>query len=120
MQLTAHDLETFEAYKKAMRAASGQIAPMLKDLPGSKSGALNHELFKLRATVFKDLPGKEILIPPPGGGAADPMAAAATADTLKTLFGPFSFFSNVGPKSSVFQVRFRSVGTSDIRGGVEA
>ena len=150
MPLKAQDLQTFEAYKKAIRAAASQIkdntpfclysdveipdaskkahtlrpflvvgspanaiTPMLKDLHGgkklscsgfcsmesgkisleAKSGSVNYGLFKSQATVFKDLLGKEILIPAPGGDAADPKGAAAAVDNLKTPFGPFSYFS---------------------------
>ena len=150
MPLKAQDLQTFEAYKKAIRAAASQIkdntpfclysdveipdaskkahtlrpflvvgspanaiTPMLKDLHGgkklscsgfcsmesgkisleAKSGSVNYGLFKSQATIFKDLLGKEILIPAPGGDAADPKGAAAAVDNLKTPFGPFSYFS---------------------------
>lgn len=65
------------------------ILPMLKDLKGNKkllasghcslqsgklsfvakTGKVDYGLLKTQATVFKDLLGKEILIPPPGGAA---------------------------------------------------
>jgi len=152
MPLKAQDLQTFEAYKKAIRAAASQIkdntpfclysdveipdaskkahtlrpflvvgspataiTPLLKDLHGgkklscsgfcslesgkisleAKSGAVNYGLFKSQATIFKDLLGKEILIPAPGGAAAGPKAAApSAAATIDTPFGPFSYFSS--------------------------
>jgi len=126
MQLKPQELQTLEAFKKASRAAAGQIKentpfcifsdvhlpdsskklhvlkpflvvgsppqvilPMLKDLKGNKklvasglcslqsgklsfvakSGKVDYGLFKSQATHFKELLGKEILIPPPGGAA---------------------------------------------------
>jgi len=126
MQLKPLDLQMFEAYKKAMRAATSQIGtgmpfciysdvqmpdaskkmhtlkpflvvgapastigPMLKDLHGgktlachgvcslvqgkislvAKSGTVNYVPFKSQSTTFKEMLGKEILIPAPGGGA---------------------------------------------------
>jgi len=125
--LKAHDLETFEAFKKASRAAASQIkdnthfclysevqlpdasgkvhvlkpflvvgspvnvvTPLLKDLKGTKKplcsgvcsleqnkislvahkGKLDHGILKSRAPIFKDLFGKEILIPAAGSQAA--------------------------------------------------
>jgi len=148
MPLKAQDLQTFEAYKKAIRAAASQIkdntpfclysdveipdaskkahtlrpflvvgspanaiTPLLKDLHGgkkplcsgfcslesgkisleAKSGALNYGLFKSQATVFKDLLGKEILIPAAGGAA--PAAKPAPMDGIKTEFGLFVYFA---------------------------
>jgi hypothetical protein len=131
MQLKLQDLQTFEAYKKASRAAASQIkdntpfcifsdvqlpdsskkvhllrpflvvgspanaiTPLLKNLHGTKkpicgglcslqggkiylvakSGAVNYGPFKTQASLFRELLGKEILIPAPGGTAA-PKAA---------------------------------------------
>jgi hypothetical protein len=95
-------------------APASTIAPMLKDLRGSKtftchglcsveggkislvakSGTVNYGLFKSQATIFKDLLGKEILIPAPGGAAAPKAEPAAKVETIDTPFGKFSYYSN--------------------------
>jgi hypothetical protein len=131
MKLKPEDLHTFEAYKKAIRAAAAQIkdntpfcvysevqmpdahqklhvlkpflvlgsplnviTPLLKDLHGSKKpvcggvcslkdgkisltaqkGKVEYAVFKSHATVFKELLGKDILIPAASGapGAQPP------------------------------------------------
>ena len=138
MSLSAQDLKTYEAYKKAMKAAGGHIghdtpfciysdvqlpdsskklhtlkpflvvgtpastiAPLLKELQGgkqlsasgvcsveggkisleAKSGTVNFGLFKSQATTFKDLLGKEILIPGAGGAGADAKTATGPVPT---------------------------------------
>jgi hypothetical protein len=135
MQLKPQELQTLEAFKKASRAAAGQvkenapfcifsdvqlpdsskklhvlkpflvvgsqpqvILPMLKDLKGSKklvasglcslqagklslvakSGKVDYGSLKSQTALFKDLLGKEILIPPPGGAVGQNPADAKT------------------------------------------
>jgi len=155
MPLKAQDLQTFEAYKKAIRASASQIkdntpfclysdveipdaskkshmlrpflvvgspataiTPMLKDLHGgrklscsglcslengkirleAKSGAVNFGLFKSQATVFKDLLGKDILIPAAGGAPAakpaDVKPDPGPVETINTPYGSFTYFAN--------------------------
>ncbi len=150
MSLNAQDFHNYEAYKKAMRAASGHIgnntpfclfsdvqlpdaahkvhifkpflvvgapastiAPFLRDLHGSKqisaggvcsiedgkisleakSGTLNFALLKSQESIFKDVLGKEILIPGTGGGPASSTVEPEPVEDLHTAIGHFRIFS---------------------------
>ncbi|HEX3742976.1 MAG TPA: hypothetical protein VHW09_03575 [Bryobacteraceae bacterium] len=132
------DVEIPDASKKmhtlrpflVVGSPANAVTPLLKDLHGgkkptasglcsldngkisfvAKSGKVEYNLLKSQATLFKELLGKEIMMPGAGGGAA--VAAAKPAGpvaTVKTPYGALSYFSTDSANASVIKTIEKAV-----------